>query len=95
MTIAATSPELIRFADQTSALGEIFDVDVDDDGNPERKRDGIHVCPTGAIRSAQWLVSFLAANYSGVSAIVSNDWTLGTWSTDARYDSPPGACARL
>ena len=95
MTIAATSPELIRFADQTSALGEIFYVDVDDDGNPERKRDGIHVCPTGAIRSAQWLVSFLAANYSGVSAIVSNDWTLGTWSTDARYDSPPGACARL
>ncbi len=95
MTIAATSPELIRFADQTSALGEIFDVDVDDDGNPERKRDGIHVCPTGAIRSARWLVSFLAANYSGVSAIVSNDWTLGTWSTDARYDSPPGACARL
>jgi len=95
MSTAAATPELFRYADQTSALGEVFDVDIDDDNNPERKRDGIHVCPTGAIRSAQWLVSFLAANYSGVTAPVSNDWILGTWWTDARYDSPPGACARL
>lgn len=95
MSTAAATPELFRYADQTSALGEVFDVDIDDDDNPERKRDGIHVCPTGAIRSAQWLVSFLAENYSGVTAPVSNDWILGTWWTDARYDSPPGACARL
>lgn len=95
MTIAAASPDLIRFADQTSALGEIFDVDIDDDGNPERKRDGIHVCPTGALRSAQWLVNYLASEYSGVVPASTNDWALGPWSSDERYDSPPGACAPL
>lgn len=92
---AAASPDLIRYADQTSALGEVFDVDIDDDGNPERKRDGIHVCPTGALRSAQWLVGFLASHYSGVTPAATDDWILGPWSADERYDSPPGACARL
>lgn len=92
---AAASPDLFRYADQTSALGEVFDVDIDDDGNPERKRDGIHVCPTGALRSALWLVNHLATNYAGVVPAASDEWVLGSWSTDIRYDSPPGACAPL
>ncbi len=90
---AAASPDLIRWADQTAALGQVFDIDIDDDGNPERKRDGIHVCPTGALRGARWLVEFLAENYAGVVAPTTNDWILGPWSADDRYDSPPGACA--
>jgi hypothetical protein len=86
---------LIGYADQTSALGEVFDVDIDDDGNPERKRDGIHVCPTGALRSAQWLMQFLTDHFAGITPPTSNDWILGPWSADPRYDSPPGACARV
>ena len=95
IAMADTSPELIGYADQTSALGEVFDVDIDDDGNPERKRDGIHVCPTGALRSAQWLMQFLTDHFAGITPPTSNDWILGPWSADPRYDSPPGACARV
>lgn len=95
MDFASNAPDLVRYADQTSALGAVFDVDIDDDGNPERKRDGIHMCPTGALRSAQWLIDFLAFNYEGVVPPFTSDWMFGPWSEDERYDSPPGACARL
>jgi len=95
MALAARLPDLVRYADQTPALGSVFDIDIDDDGNPERKRDGIHVCPTGAAMSARWLVEDLANSYADVAVPTNNDWVLGPWSSDSRYDSPPGACARL
>ncbi len=95
MALAAKLPELVKYADQTPVLGSSFDIDIDDDGNPERKRDGIHVCPTGAAMSAQWLVEQLADSYADVALPTNNDWVLGPWSSDSRYDSPPGACARL
>lgn len=92
--MAAALPTLITYLDQREALGPVFDIDIDDDGVPERKRDGIHVCPTGALRSAQWLLRQLETLY-GVSEPTSQYWGISTWSTDARYDSPPGACAAL
>jgi hypothetical protein len=92
--MASTLPNLITYLDQRDALGIEFDIDIDDDGVPERKRDGIHVCPTGALRSAQWLLQQLESLY-GTSLPANNDWVLGPWSSDSRYDSPPGACARL
>ncbi|MFZ9564423.1 MAG: hypothetical protein ACO3AT_04475, partial [Ilumatobacteraceae bacterium] len=92
--MASTLPNLITYLDQRDALGIEFNIDIDDDGVPERKRDGIHVCPTGALRSAQWLLQQLESLY-GISLPANNDWVLGPWSSDSRYDSPPGACARL
>ena len=92
--MASTLPNLITYLDQRDALGIEFNIDIDDDGVPERKRDGIHVCPTGALRSAQWLLQQLESLY-GISLPPNNDWVLGPWSSDSRYDSPPGACARL
>ncbi|MFM8848025.1 MAG: acyltransferase family protein [Actinomycetota bacterium] len=92
--MATRSSGLVRYIDQTPALGIEFAYDIDGDGVPERKRDGIHVCPTGALRSAQWLLEQLESSY-GVPTPVADFWADGSWSTDERYDSPPGACARL
>jgi hypothetical protein len=40
-------------------------------------------------------VEDLANSYADVAVPTNNDWVLGPWSSDSRYDSPPGACARL
>lgn len=93
--LALRSNGSIAYLDTTEALGSTFAFDIDFDGIPERKRDGIHVCPTGALIVAQWLsrtISSLAPMYI---AAPSSQWAFGDWRTDARYDSPPGACAVL
>ena len=93
--IASRAGDSIWYFDQSAALGPTFVLDIDGDGNPERKRDGIHVCPTGALRVAQWMVNELAQHFAEVQLPATNDWMLGSWSADPRYDSPPGACAHL
>ena len=93
--LANQSDGSIMYLDQRSVLGDVFTLDIDGDGNPERKRDGIHVCPTGALRSAQWLIQELSMRFNGISPPVDNSWVTGNWANDSRYDSPPGACAPL
>jgi peptidoglycan/LPS O-acetylase OafA/YrhL len=93
--IADQSDGSIIYLDQRSVLGEVFTLDIDGDGNPERKRDGIHVCPTGALRSAQWLIQELTTRFEGITPPVDDFWVTGEWANDSRYDSPPGACAPL
>jgi peptidoglycan/LPS O-acetylase OafA/YrhL len=93
--IADQSDGSIIYLDQRSVLGDVFIRDIDGDGNPERKRDGIHVCPTGALRSAQWLIQELSTRFEGITAPVDDSWVTGEWAKDSRYDSPPGACAPL
>jgi hypothetical protein len=93
--IADQSDGSIIYLDQRSVLGEVFNRDIDGDGNPERKRDGIHVCPTGALRSAQWLIQELTTRFEGITPPVDDSWVTGEWANDSRYDSPPGACAPL
>lgn len=93
--IANQSDGSITYLDQRLVLGDVFTLDIDGDGNPERKRDGIHVCPTGALRSAQWLIQELSMRFNGISPRVDNSWVTGNWANDSRYDSPPGACAPL
>ena len=94
-TIANQSDGSIIYLDQRSVLGDAFTVDIDGDGNPERKRDGIHVCPTGALRSAQWLIQELSTRFEGIATPADVSWVVGDWAQDSRYDSPPGACAPL
>ena len=93
--IADQSDGSIIYLDQRSVLGDIFIRDIDGDGNPERKRDGIHVCPTAALRSAQWLIQELSTRFEGIAPPVDDFWVTGEWANDSRYDSPPGACAPL
>jgi hypothetical protein len=94
-TIANQSDGSITYLDQRLVLGDSFTVDLDGDGNPERKRDGIHVCPTGALRSAQWLIQELSTRFEGITPPIDDSWVTGEWAKDSRYDSPPGACAPL
>ena len=93
--VADQSDGSIIYLDQRSVLGDVFTLDIDGDGNPERKRDGIHVCPTGALRSAQWLIAELSTRFNGITPPADDSWATGDWANDSRYDSPPGACARL
>ena len=93
--IAEQSDGSIIYLDQRSVLGDVFTLDIDGDGNPERKRDGIHVCPTGALRSAQWLIQELSTRFEGITPPTEDSWVTGNWANDSRYDSPPGACAPL
>jgi len=93
--LAAESPTTVVFLDSTAVWGTVFDLDLDDDGTPERKRDGAHVCPSGAARFALWLTAELAARFDGATPTPPTEWALGTWVTDARYDQPVGSCAPL
>lgn len=94
-SIAAANPTSSVFLDSSAVWGASFDEDLDDDGTPERKRDGVHVCPSGAARFALWLTGELAARYDGVTPTPPTQWALGDWVTDVRYDEPVGSCALL
>jgi lysophospholipase L1-like esterase len=93
--LAAAQPESTVFLDSSGVWGAVFDADLDDDGTPERKRDGVHVCPSGAARFAFWLTAELTARYDGAVPTPPTEWATGSWVTDARYDEPVGSCAPL
>jgi len=92
---AAEHRNLVVLLDQTEVFGDTFRLDIDGDGNPERKRDGVHLCPTGALAITFWLVKQLSVNYEGIAVPESSEWILGDWRDAERYDDPPGACAGL
>lgn len=93
--VAATSNGWMAYLDERGAFGPEFAFDIDRDGVPERKPDGIHVCPTGALMVARWLLSRMQDLVPTFEATSDTSWTVSDWIADARYDSPPGACARL
>jgi hypothetical protein len=81
--------------DAVVAWGGEFDADVGDDGAPDRKPDGVHVCPQGAARLAAWLVDELDHIYDGVTPVFPSAWVGGTWATHDNYDTPVGSCATV
>lgn len=91
----AESHESVVILDQREVFGDVFKRDIDGDGNPERKRDGVHLCPTGALSITVWLIKQLGLHYEGIGFPETSDWIRGDWRTDERYDDPPGACAAL
>jgi hypothetical protein len=93
--IAAAHPTTTVFLDAAAVWGSVFDADLDDDGTPERKRDGAHVCPSGAARFALWLTAELASRFDGLAPTPPTEWATGNWVTDGRYDQPVGSCAAL
>jgi hypothetical protein len=92
--LAASSQGRIAYLDQQPALGREFAFDLDGDGNPERKPDGVHVCPTGALIVTRWLMRELSTFIPSIQVPTDDVWAFGDWTTDGRYESPPGACAR-
>jgi hypothetical protein len=93
--LADKYPESTLLLDPVAVWGPAFDRDVDLDGVPERKGDGVHVCPSGAARFATWLVATLATHFEGITPTPPEQWATGEWVTDARYDEPVGSCAPL
>lgn len=55
-----------------------------------RSLDGVHLCPAGAARYAAALLADLTTLYRLPAP--SADWSTGSWTRDARYNSPPGNC---
>lgn len=93
--MSAEDPAHIVFLDPSDIWGAPATLDLDGDGTPERKRDFVHVCPSGAARFATWLSASLATHFAGVTPAPPTDWAGGAWVTDERYDQPVGACAPL
>jgi len=93
--LAAASGGQVVVVDQTPVFGDEFAYDLDGDGIPERKPDGVHVCPSGAARIAAWLIPELAFRFNGIAVVPPSAWVEGPWSQDPRYNDPPGACMAL
>lgn len=91
---AAARPGQVAVLD-AGALWGPFAVDLNGDGTPERKPDGVHVCPSGAALLGHWLAHQLADRFDGVTPADPASWAGLDWVGDPRYDDPPGACASL
>ena len=85
----------VHLVDTAPAWGATMALDIDGDGAPDRKPDGVHVCPQGAARFAAWLTADLGARFRGVSPQPAGVWATGDWSTSIRYDTPAGACVGI
>ncbi len=85
----------VHLVDTAPAWGAAMALDIDGDGAPDRKPDGVHVCPQGAARFAAWLTADLGARFRGMSPQPTEVWAAGDWSTSIRYDTPAGACVAL
>jgi len=84
-----------HLVDSDAVWGASYDADIGDDSAPDRKPDGVHVCPQGAARFASWLVDELDRLYDGVTPVFPTAWARGEWSTHVNYDTPAGACAAV
>lgn len=85
----------VVLVDSAPLWGPTMAYDIDGDGAPDRKPDGVHVCPQGAARFANWFVAELATRFAGITPQPAAAWAAGPWATDARYDTPAGACVAL
>ena len=93
--IAEQHPEAVVVLNSDGAWGPTFDQDVNDDLVPERKPDGVHVCPSGVAMYANWLLGELAGRFTGFVPASLATWAGGAWIDDPRYATPVGICALL
>jgi peptidoglycan/LPS O-acetylase OafA/YrhL len=92
LLMASEDPGGTVLLDSASMWGD-YGRDLNGDGIPERKPDGVHVCPSGAALLGQWLALELAARYDGVIPADPVLWAGLPWVTDARYNTPLGVCS--
>ena len=93
--VADQHPGQVVVLDSDGAWGPVFHQDVNGDKVPERKPDGVHVCPSGAAMYASWLMGELQQRFAGFVPAPVEDWADGRWVNDARYMQPVGICAAL
>jgi peptidoglycan/LPS O-acetylase OafA/YrhL len=55
-----------------------------------RKLDNVHLCPEGSARYAAALLADMTEVFRLAPA--SADWSQGSWTSDANFNDPPGAC---
>ena len=89
---AVTHPGTVIVLDSSLLWGSFAD-DLNGDGIPERKPDGVHVCPSGAAMLGNWLAYQLAEYFDGVTPADPATWAGLGWIEDPRYNDPIGACA--
>jgi hypothetical protein len=90
--LAASDPDRVTYLD-ASALWGPYARDVNGDGIPDRKADGVHVCAQGAALLGNWLAQQLAQRFSGVRPAPPAEWAGGAWTQEQRYSNPPGTCS--
>ncbi len=55
------------------------------DGRADRSADGVHTCPQGAARFANWLLGALAKLFPGFTPANPQDWANTGWSADRHF----------
>jgi hypothetical protein len=93
--VADAHPQHVFVLDSNGAWGPEFTQDVNGDKVPERKPDGVHVCPSGAAMYAAWLMDELQQRFAGFEPAPVGAWATGQWVDDPRYTQPAGICAKL
>jgi peptidoglycan/LPS O-acetylase OafA/YrhL len=93
--IAAEHPGEVIFLNSDEVWGPVFTQDVNGDKVPERKPDGVHVCPSGAAMYAIWLMNALQHHFADFEPAPPASWATGEWVGDPRYLNPAGICAAL
>jgi peptidoglycan/LPS O-acetylase OafA/YrhL len=93
--IAAEHPGEVIFLNSDEVWGPVFTQDVNGDKVPERKPDGVHVCPSGAAMYAIWLMNALQQHFADFEPAPPASWATGEWVGDPRYLNPAGICAAL
>ena len=81
--------------DKGNGQGPKFTLDVNGDKVPERKPDGVHVCPSGAAMYALWLIGEMQLHFADFVPAPASVWATGNWVDDPRYTQPAGICAKL
>ncbi len=93
--IADQHPGQVFVLNSDEVWGPVFIQDVNGDKVPERKPDGVHVCPSGAAMFAIWLTNELQQRFDDFVPPAPELWATGEWVGDPRYTEPAGICAAL
>ena len=93
--IADRHPGDVMVLDSDGVWGPVFVQDVNGDKVPERKPDGVHICPSGAAMFAIWLTGQLRDRFQDFTPAPPDKWATGAWVGDPRYLQPEGICAAL
>lgn len=82
--VAAGSAGAAKLLDASAVWGDTYQRDRD--GTPDRSTDGIHTCPQGAARFADWLLTELASSYPGFEPADPSAWANTGWAGDKRFE---------
>ncbi len=93
--IADEHPGQVFVLNSDEVWGPVFIQDVNGDKVPERKPDGVHVCPSGAAMFTIWLTNELQERFADFVPPAPELWATGEWVGDPRYTEPAGICAAL